>query len=159
MMGVFELQPQSWSRMCVWSQSGQQVTVLGVLAERSGPEQLPRAVVVVVCHWVMYNPCDPMDCSPPGSSVQLIVTVPQSPYLYFQRLEEFMNNSPCWLLASVPTRGLVPISLGMMVSPGLLFSSMAPKGECHPCCMNSLLQNSDLNRRKYGKPLDHSGMT
>ena len=25
--------------------------------------------------------------------------------------------------------------------------------------MNSLLQNSDLNRRKKGKPLDHSGMT
>ena len=25
--------------------------------------------------------------------------------------------------------------------------------------MNSLLQNSDLNRRKWGKPLDHSGMT
>ena len=25
--------------------------------------------------------------------------------------------------------------------------------------MNSLLKNSDLNRRKYGKPLDHSGMT
>ena len=25
--------------------------------------------------------------------------------------------------------------------------------------MNSLLQNSDLNWRKYGKPLDHSGMT
>ena len=25
--------------------------------------------------------------------------------------------------------------------------------------MNSLLPNSDLNWRKYGKPLDHSGMT
>ena len=25
--------------------------------------------------------------------------------------------------------------------------------------MNSLLPNSDLNRRKWGKPLDHSGMT
>ena len=25
--------------------------------------------------------------------------------------------------------------------------------------MNSLLQNSDLNGRKWGKPLDHSGMT
>ena len=25
--------------------------------------------------------------------------------------------------------------------------------------MNSLLQNSDLNWRKLGKPLDHSGMT
>ena len=25
--------------------------------------------------------------------------------------------------------------------------------------MNSLLQNSDFNRRKWGKPLDHSGMT
>ena len=25
--------------------------------------------------------------------------------------------------------------------------------------MNSLLQNSDLNWRKEGKPLDHSGMT
>ena len=25
--------------------------------------------------------------------------------------------------------------------------------------MNSLLPNSDLNRRKQGKPLDHSGMT
>ena len=25
--------------------------------------------------------------------------------------------------------------------------------------MNSLLQNSDLNSRKWGKPLDHSGMT
>ena len=25
--------------------------------------------------------------------------------------------------------------------------------------MNSLLQNSDLNWRKYGKPLDHLGMT
>ena len=25
--------------------------------------------------------------------------------------------------------------------------------------MNSLLPNSDLNSRKYGKPLDHSGMT
>ena len=25
--------------------------------------------------------------------------------------------------------------------------------------MNSLLQNSDLNRRKKGKALDHSGMT
>ena len=25
--------------------------------------------------------------------------------------------------------------------------------------MNSLLQNSDLNWRKWGKPLDHSGMT
>ena len=25
--------------------------------------------------------------------------------------------------------------------------------------MNSLLQNSDLNRRKWGKPLDHAGMT
>ena len=25
--------------------------------------------------------------------------------------------------------------------------------------MNSLLTNSDLNRRKQGKPLDHSGMT
>ena len=25
--------------------------------------------------------------------------------------------------------------------------------------MNSLLPNSDLNRKKYGKPLDHSGMT
>ena len=25
--------------------------------------------------------------------------------------------------------------------------------------MNSFLPNSDLNRRKYGKPLDHSGMT
>ena len=25
--------------------------------------------------------------------------------------------------------------------------------------MNSLLQNSDLNRRKYGKPLDHRSMT
>ena len=25
--------------------------------------------------------------------------------------------------------------------------------------MNSLLQNSDLNWRKYGKPLGHSGMT
>ena len=25
--------------------------------------------------------------------------------------------------------------------------------------MNSLLQNSDLNRRKQGKPLGHSGMT
>ena len=25
--------------------------------------------------------------------------------------------------------------------------------------MNSLLPNSDLNRIKYGKPLDHSGMT
>ena len=25
--------------------------------------------------------------------------------------------------------------------------------------MNSLLQNSDLNCRKYGKPLSHSGMT
>ena len=25
--------------------------------------------------------------------------------------------------------------------------------------MNSLLQNSDLNGRKYGKPLNHSGMT
>ena len=24
--------------------------------------------------------------------------------------------------------------------------------------MNSLLQNSDLNLRKYGKPLDHLGM-
>ena len=24
--------------------------------------------------------------------------------------------------------------------------------------MNSLLPNSDLNLRKYGKPLDHSGM-
>ena len=24
---------------------------------------------------------------------------------------------------------------------------------------NSLLSNSDLNLRKYGKPLDHSGMT
>ena len=25
--------------------------------------------------------------------------------------------------------------------------------------MNSLLPHSDLNRRKWGKPLDHSGMT
>ena len=25
--------------------------------------------------------------------------------------------------------------------------------------MNSLLPNSDLNERKWGKPLDHSGMT
>ena len=25
--------------------------------------------------------------------------------------------------------------------------------------MNSLLPNSDLNLRKWGKPLDHSGMT
>ena len=25
--------------------------------------------------------------------------------------------------------------------------------------MNSLLPNSDLNQRKWGKPLDHSGMT
>ena len=25
--------------------------------------------------------------------------------------------------------------------------------------MNSLLPNSDLNGRKWGKPLDHSGMT
>ena len=25
--------------------------------------------------------------------------------------------------------------------------------------MNSLLPNSDLNFKKYGKPLDHSGMT
>ena len=25
--------------------------------------------------------------------------------------------------------------------------------------MNSLLPNSDFNWRKYGKPLDHSGMT
>ena len=25
--------------------------------------------------------------------------------------------------------------------------------------INFLLQNSGLNRRKYGKPLDHSGMT
>ena len=25
--------------------------------------------------------------------------------------------------------------------------------------MNSLLPNSDLNRRKQGRPLDHSGMT
>ena len=25
--------------------------------------------------------------------------------------------------------------------------------------INSLLPNSDLNWRKYGKPLDHSGMT
>ena len=25
--------------------------------------------------------------------------------------------------------------------------------------MNPLLPNSDLNRRKWGKPLDHSGMT
>ena len=25
--------------------------------------------------------------------------------------------------------------------------------------INSLLQNSDLNKIKYGKPLDHSGMT
>ena len=25
--------------------------------------------------------------------------------------------------------------------------------------MNSLFPNSDLNWRKYGKPLDHSGMT
>jgi len=25
--------------------------------------------------------------------------------------------------------------------------------------MNALLPNSDLNRRKWGKPLDHSGMT
>ena len=25
--------------------------------------------------------------------------------------------------------------------------------------MNSLLPNSDLNWRKYGKPLDHSGLT
>ena len=25
--------------------------------------------------------------------------------------------------------------------------------------MNSLLPNSDLNRRNWGKPLDHSGMT
>ena len=25
--------------------------------------------------------------------------------------------------------------------------------------MNSLLQNSDLNFKKWGKPLDHSGMT
>ena len=25
--------------------------------------------------------------------------------------------------------------------------------------MNSLLENSDLNWRKWGKPLDHSGMT
>ena len=25
--------------------------------------------------------------------------------------------------------------------------------------MNSLLENSDLNLRKWGKPLDHSGMT
>ena len=25
--------------------------------------------------------------------------------------------------------------------------------------MNSLLPNSDVNWRKYGKPLDHSGMT
>ena len=25
--------------------------------------------------------------------------------------------------------------------------------------MNSLLPNSDLNRRKWGKPLDHSGTT
>ena len=25
--------------------------------------------------------------------------------------------------------------------------------------MNSLLQDSDLNWRKYGKPLDHSGTT
>ena len=25
--------------------------------------------------------------------------------------------------------------------------------------MNSLLPNADLNWRKYGKPLDHSGMT
>ena len=25
--------------------------------------------------------------------------------------------------------------------------------------MNFLLPNSDLNRRKWGKPLDHSGMT
>ena len=28
-----------------------------------------------------------------------------------------------------------------------------------PQIMNSLLPNSDLNWRKYGKPLDHSGMT
>ena len=25
--------------------------------------------------------------------------------------------------------------------------------------MNSLMPNSDLNRRKWGKPLDHSGMS
>ena len=25
--------------------------------------------------------------------------------------------------------------------------------------MNSLLPNTDLNRRKWGKPLDHSGIT
>ena len=25
--------------------------------------------------------------------------------------------------------------------------------------MNSLLQNWDLNRKKWGKPLDHAGMT
>ena len=28
-----------------------------------------------------------------------------------------------------------------------------------PQAMNSLLPNSDLNSRKEGKPLDHSGMT
>ena len=40
-----------------------------------------------------------------------------------------------------------------------LYSQQKQDRELTMAQMNSLLQNSDLNLRKYGKPLDHPGMT
>ena len=40
-----------------------------------------------------------------------------------------------------------------------LYSQQKQDRELTMAQMNSLLQNSDLNWRKYGKPLDHPGMT
>ena len=85
-----------------------------------------------------------------------------------QRLTEFCQKNALVLVNTLPTTKEMTLhntkikqSLFFAAKDGdALYSQQKQDRELTVAqIMNSLLPNSDSNRRKWGKPLDHSGMT
>ena len=105
------------------------------------------------------TPSDPMDFSQPSSSVHGIF---QARVLEWGAIAFSYNNTKEDSTQASPTgwHGYhIDYILAAKDREGLYSQKKQDQELTVAQIMNSLLPNSDLNWRKWGKPLDHSGMT